>query len=279
MSTGFIFPFFLILKKFIWSLLTFLFLVSCGVMVILGILKFEQLLCIPSYGWRFFHRSYLNYCFTSLISIAYFVFRPETTILSYEVNVIPRLNFPAIFLERIIRSDLPVNLQALACRAERTFGENQNAPVTDTVLVTTSMATSPGIRIDNAISEKDKLSPGDLEDGYATSSFVRVSQSSSELSSNWGVFGKVCNLDRPCIVDEVHLRRFDGLLVTAWLYSYLTWSFVWKSTNVVAVLLIEWSFGFKENGGVHRGVVASITIKASVQEVWNTLTAYESLPE
>lgn len=140
--------------------------------------------------------------------------RPETTILSYEVNVIPRLNFPAIFLERIIRSDLPVNLQALACRAEKTFGENQNASVTESNLGTTSMAMSPGKGIDSAISEKDKLSPGDLEDGYATSSFVRVSPSSSELSSNWGVFGKVCNLDRPCIVDEVHLRRFDGLLVT-----------------------------------------------------------------
>lgn len=107
-----------------------------------------------------------------------------------------------------------MNLQALACRAEKTFGENQNASVTESILGTTSMAMSPGKGIDGAISEKDKLSPGDLEDGYATSSFVRVSPSSSELSSNWGVFGKVCNLDRPCIVDEVHLRRFDGLLVT-----------------------------------------------------------------
>ncbi|XP_039158103.1 uncharacterized protein LOC104418018 isoform X2 [Eucalyptus grandis] len=65
-------------------------------------------------------------------------------------------------------------------------------------------------------------------------------------SSNWGVFGKVCKLDRPCVVDEVHLRRLDGLL---------------------------------ENGGVHRCVIASITVKAPVREVWNILTAYESLPE
>lgn len=35
----------------------------------------------------------------------------------------------------------------------------------------------------------------------------------------------------------------------------------------------------KENGGVHRCVVASITVKAPVREVWNILTAYESLPE
>lgn len=139
--------------------------------------------------------------------------RPETTILSYEVNVIPRLNFPAIFLERIIRSDLPVNLQALASRAEKTFGENQNASVKESILGT-SMAVTPGNGIEGAIPETDKLSRGDLEDGYATSSFICVPPSSSELSSNWGVFGKVCNLDRPCIVDEVHLRRFDGLLVT-----------------------------------------------------------------
>eukprot|EP00268_Persea_americana_P016480 TRINITY_DN17816_c0_g1_i1.p1 TRINITY_DN17816_c0_g1~~TRINITY_DN17816_c0_g1_i1.p1 ORF type:complete len:393 (-),score=78.50 TRINITY_DN17816_c0_g1_i1:371-1549(-) len=35
----------------------------------------------------------------------------------------------------------------------------------------------------------------------------------------------------------------------------------------------------KENGGVHRCVVASITVKAPVCEVWNVLTAYETLPE
>jgi uncharacterized protein YndB with AHSA1/START domain len=35
----------------------------------------------------------------------------------------------------------------------------------------------------------------------------------------------------------------------------------------------------KENGGVHRCVFASITVKAPVREVWNVLTAYESLPE
>ncbi|KAK7246420.1 hypothetical protein RIF29_41288 [Crotalaria pallida] len=70
--------------------------------------------------------------------------------------------------------------------------------------------------------------------------------SSSEVNNNWGVFGKVCRLDRPCVVDEVHLRRFDGLL---------------------------------ENGGVHRCVVASITVKAPVCEVWNAMSSYETLPE
>lgn len=35
----------------------------------------------------------------------------------------------------------------------------------------------------------------------------------------------------------------------------------------------------KENGGTHRCVFASITVKAPVREVWNVLTAYEELPE
>ncbi|XP_034691919.1 uncharacterized protein LOC117919017 isoform X2 [Vitis riparia] len=175
------------------------------------------------------------------------VCRSSTTSLSYEVNVIPRFNFPAIFLERIIRSDLPVNLQALACRSEKNFEGNQKIPFIESSLGTASIAdvANPGIDLDGALSV-EKLSPGVFKKSHASSSFDPLFQSSSELSSNWGVFGKVCKLDRPCMVDEVHLRRFDGLL---------------------------------ENGGVHRCVVASMTVKAPVREVWNVLTAYETLPE
>lgn len=39
------------------------------------------------------------------------------------------------------------------------------------------------------------------------------------------------------------------------------------------------NFALKENGGVHRCVFASITVKAPVREVWNVLTSYEALPE
>ncbi|MBA0683234.1 hypothetical protein Goari_024906 [Gossypium aridum] len=162
--------------------------------------------------------------------------RSGTTILSYEVNVIPRFNFPAIFLERIIRSDLPVNLRALACQAEKNFHGNQKMLIAkDLIRKSLPVLSSPGIDSNGALLGKDKPPPvtGPLP-------------SSSELNSSWGVFGKVCRIDRPCVVDEVHLRRFDGLL---------------------------------ENGGVHRCVVASITVKAPVREVWNVLTAYESLPE
>lgn len=150
----------------------------------------------------------------------YALHRSSTTTLSYEVNVIPTFNFPAIFLERIIRSDLPVNLQALACRSEKNFEGNQNFEgyFIESSLGTASIAdvANPGIDLDGALSV-EKLSPGVFKKSYASSSFDPLFQSSSELSSNWGVFGKVCKLDRPCIVDEVHLRRFDGLLVTDWL--------------------------------------------------------------
>ncbi|XP_026445645.1 uncharacterized protein LOC113346316 [Papaver somniferum] len=163
--------------------------------------------------------------------------RSCTTELSYEVNVIPRFNFPAIFLERIIRSDLPVNLQAVARRSEM----NQK------ILLATSKVdfASPYTHLVGALSQKDDLLSSEVKN-YSNTNVAPLPPPSSDLSSNWGVFGKVCGLDRPCVVDEVHFRRFDGLL---------------------------------EDGGVHRCVVASITVKAPVREVWNVLTAYEKLPE
>ncbi|KAI3462407.1 hypothetical protein Pfo_019070 [Paulownia fortunei] len=170
-----------------------------------------------------------------------------TTTLGYEVNVIPTFNFPAIFLERIIRSDLPVNLQALACRSESNFEGNQNAVSQGSLNTSPLHSFSLGsIEIEGATAMKNEVTAGDIKEKYVKATFGPLSPSTGELNSNWGIFGKSCPLDRPCMVDEVHLRRFDGLL---------------------------------ENGGVHRCVVASITVKAPVREVWNILTAYESLPE
>ncbi|XP_060674942.1 uncharacterized protein LOC107425344 [Ziziphus jujuba] len=174
--------------------------------------------------------------------------RSSSTILSYEVNVIPRFNFPAIFLERIIRSDLPVNLQAVACRAERSLEGKQEIEFTENSLGRRSKVVDNSVHTnaDGALSEHDDVSSEVFKEGSAISSFGPLTPSSSGFNSKWGVYGKVCRLDKQCMVDEVHLRRFDGLL---------------------------------ENGGVHRCVVASITVKAPVREVWNVLTAYESLPE
>lgn len=136
--------------------------------------------------------------------------RSSMTTLSYEVNVIPRFSFPAIFLERIISSDLPVNLQALACRAEKNFAEKQNVRLTENTFGSTY--TSANMDIDGALSKDNKIPSGEVNATYSSSGFGPLSQSSTEVNSNWGVFGKVCKLDRP-VVDEVHLRRFDGLLV------------------------------------------------------------------
>lgn len=136
------------------------------------------------------------------------MYRSSTT-LSYEVSVIPRFNFPAIFLERIIRSDLPVNLRALACRAERNFEGILKPPG-----VGSASHDSSYMEFSNPLSETDKLLSKEINETHTSSNFVSLPASSSnKLNSKWGVFGMACRLDRPCIVDEVHLRRFDGLLV------------------------------------------------------------------
>ncbi|KFK25241.1 hypothetical protein AALP_AA8G086200 [Arabis alpina] len=158
------------------------------------------------------------------------------TVLSYEVNVIPRFNYPAIFLERIIRSDLPVNLRALARQAERDYKGYRKPSIIVDLFGRTSIPPTPshGVEFESPLSER------------SVASILGSLSQSNELNNNWGAYGKVCKLDKPCTVDEVHLRRFDGLL---------------------------------ENGGVHRCAIASITVKAPVSEVWKVLTAYESLPE
>ncbi|XP_057791568.1 uncharacterized protein LOC131008640 [Salvia miltiorrhiza] len=167
-----------------------------------------------------------------------------TAILGYEVNVIPRFSFPAIFLERIIRSDLPVNLLALACRSESNFEGNHSVVSLDTLPSQALHLRGEETEVDTALNNKDASE--NIKKKFVKAAFGPLSPSTGELNSSWGIFGKSCPLDRPCLVDEVHLRRFDGLL---------------------------------ENGGVHRCVIASITVKAPVREVWNILTAYESLPE
>lgn len=130
--------------------------------------------------------------------------------------MIPRFNFPAIFLERIIRSDLPVNLRALACRSERTFDGNQEIAFTQNSLDRTSTAVSRSFQIDGdvALDGKDNLSPTEFKNGFSVSNFGPLTPSLGESNIKSGILGKTCSLDRHCMVDEVHLRRFDGLLVS-----------------------------------------------------------------
>ncbi|WOL12300.1 hypothetical protein Cni_G21066 [Canna indica] len=175
-----------------------------------------------------------------------FFCRSSMATLSYEVTVLPRFNFPAIFLERIIRSDLPVNLRALACRAERIFEENQKTVMSMNGMAATlrTLYSSSMGRL-NSTSKTETLS-NKLKEDDAKPFGATHSSPSTELNTKWGAYGNTCRLDRQCMVDEIHLRRFDGLL---------------------------------EKEGAHRCVMASITIKASVPEVWSVLTAYEALPE
>jgi uncharacterized membrane protein len=35
----------------------------------------------------------------------------------------------------------------------------------------------------------------------------------------------------------------------------------------------------QENGGVHRRVVAAITVEAPIENLWSVLTSYKQLPE
>ncbi|CAN6302868.1 unnamed protein product [Urochloa humidicola] len=171
--------------------------------------------------------------------------RSSSAILLYEVNVIPRFNFPAIFPEKIIRSDLPVNLRALACRAEKIYLDNQRCGSRNFSAVD-SKPTSASSQL-KFRSTTIETTSSKFKEAHPTSGVGSVLPSpSSELISKWGVYGNACRIDRPCVVDEIHLRRFDGLL---------------------------------EHEGAHRCVFASITVKAPVREVWNVLTAYENLPE
>ncbi|KAG2533975.1 hypothetical protein PVAP13_9NG198200 [Panicum virgatum] len=170
--------------------------------------------------------------------------RSSSAILLYEVNVIPRFNFPAIFLERIIRSDLPVNLRALASRAEKIYLENQRCGSRKISAVDSKTSSTSQLKFHSTAIE---TTSSKFKEAPPTSGVSSVLPSpSSELISKWGVYGTASRIDRPCVVDEIHLRRFDGLL---------------------------------EHEGAHRCVFASITVKAPVREVWNVLTAYENLPE
>lgn len=96
----------------------------------------------------------------------------------------PRLLFPAAFVEQIIKSDLPINLRAIANRAE---------DLTNSSRGTSSAQSSEGLSALVALKQRTNL--GDK--GYS-----------------WGAIGSSCKLGRPCVVDEVHLRRFDDLLVS-----------------------------------------------------------------
>lgn len=145
--------------------------------------------------------------------------RPHTTVLHYEVNVVPKIIFPTAFIESIIKADLPKNLCAIAKRAEAELDFKSK--------MSNEVVTLQAVQTNSEMETRGNVN-------------VAVA------SAPWSGFGRTCKLGGHRMVDEIHFRRLDDLL---------------------------------ENGGVHRQVVASITLKASAKDVWSVLTAYESLPE
>lgn len=148
------------------------------------------------------------------------------TVLHYEVNVTPRLLFPAAFVERIIRTDLPTNLRAMAARAEGCTTLSQgstNVPSSATVPLLLPSSVSKKMEDGNvavhSAGGSTLVAPQRLSDDESTSSSVCVGLKEkttwSEKDYIWGAVGKTCKLGKPCAVDEVHLRRFDDLLVSA----------------------------------------------------------------
>lgn len=148
------------------------------------------------------------------------------TVLHYEVNVTPRLLFPAAFVERIIRADLPTNLRAMAARAEGCTTLSQGSTYVP------SSATVPLLLPSSVLKKMEDgnlavhsaggstlVAPQQLSDDESTSSSVcgglKEKATWSERDYIWGGVGKTCKLGKPCAVDEVHLRRFDDLLVSA----------------------------------------------------------------
>ncbi|KAG6557986.1 hypothetical protein Mapa_000165 [Marchantia paleacea] len=190
--------------------------------------------------------------------------RPGTTMLFYEVSVTPKLFFPAPFVERIIRADLPVNLSALAQRAESDPSDWQRSvplpkpklkPTPSPIRSFLNKLSSPNfVQRFPVESIKTALQFPSLIERVGVDAVQRSLLNSKEDETStwntreprWGASSRACTMERPCSVDEVHLRRLDDLL---------------------------------ENGGVHRRVVAAITVESPIKDVWTVLTDYECLSE
>jgi hypothetical protein len=76
-------------------------------------------------------------------------------------------------------------------------------------------AESKPLNFRSPVVENDDISSSKFKEAPSPTGFGGVlAPPPPELNGKWGVYGSVCRLDRPCVVDEIHLRRFDGLLVT-----------------------------------------------------------------
>ncbi|XP_024517251.1 uncharacterized protein LOC9663170 isoform X1 [Selaginella moellendorffii] len=124
--------------------------------------------------------------------------RPGTTDLHYEVNVIPRLLLPGVFVEGIIKSDLPVNLRAIAERAEK----NQRS----VIKYPADGGMSVAAPIHSIVSKVTQST-----DTKVTSFVQTDDRKYAQRWDNESVtkIKRVCKSDKQCTVDEVHLRRLS----------------------------------------------------------------------
>ncbi|KAJ7519325.1 hypothetical protein O6H91_20G034800 [Diphasiastrum complanatum] len=194
-----------------------------------------------------------------------------TTILRYEVNVIPRLLFPAAFVENIIKADLPLNLCALAERAEadsalwgmpsKTFKSIGAMSLTPSrSLFTKTSGDLPVKAAFNHHQDSSKFSSKKMSLDIPVSVVLQdkrlnpVQAYSQKINSlgvlvaadkTWSGTKGTYKANRSCCVDEVHLRRLNDPLTS----------------------------------GQHWRVITAITVEAPIEDVWAVLTAYEKLPE
>jgi hypothetical protein len=209
--------------------------------------------------------------------------------LHYEVNVVPKLVFPAAFVENIVKEDLPKNLSAIAKRAEieaEGGGEVLSAlkmlKASDEVSTLNYAApTSSSENIHSNRLNPDVITKVEKNGGRGTSFSSTESNDIINVGSPyfWSGFGRTCQLTEQRFIDEIHFRRVDDALVRRILVYFYIFHSIVKLCDVVDHFILLFLRVVQEKGVVHRQVVATVTVKAPAKDVWAVLTAYEALPE
>ena len=151
--------------------------------------------------------------------------------LHYEVNVVPKLVFPATFVENIIKEDLPKNLSAIAKRAEieaeadgKVVGvlrslkaSNEESP--ENCSVSTSLRENDHINKRNSSAIAKMKMNDDRVIGFSSNECNDIISLGAPYF--WSGFGRTCQLSQQRFIDEIHFRRLDNLLVSRILLYFL----------------------------------------------------------
>ena len=153
--------------------------------------------------------------------------------LHYEVNVVPKLLFPATFVENIIKEDLPKNLSAIAKRAEIEAESDGKVVGGLRMLKASNEESAENCTVSTSSPENDHINK---RDSFAITKVKmndsRVIGFSSKESNDiinlgapylWSGFGRTCQLSQQRFIDEIHFRRLDNLIVSRillYIFSY-----------------------------------------------------------